>query len=174
MYKRQDLLRDADIALGEARKASRVPYMHFRVQHREQLQRRQRIEEELRRALDSDTGQLEIHYQPIVSTASGALVALEALLRWNHPELGPISPTEFIPLAERSTLIDALGAHVLETASAEVGAIAELRPVMLSVNVSRRELDHGDFLDRLRRVVTRGPRPAESLCLEITLSLIHI
>lgn len=167
-----DLLRDADIALGEARKASRVPYVHFRVQHREQLQRRQRIEEELRRALDSDTGQLEIHYQPIVSTASGALVALEALLRWNHPELGPISPTEFIPLAERSTLIDALGAHVLETASAEVGAIAELRPVMLSVNVSRRELDHGDFLDRLRRVVTRGPRPAESLCLEITESAI--
>ncbi|MEO9328981.1 putative bifunctional diguanylate cyclase/phosphodiesterase [Gordonia aurantiaca] len=163
-----DLLRDADIALGQARKSAHVPYVHFRVQHREELQRRQRIEEELWRILESDPAQLEIHYQPIVSTETGALVALEALLRWNHPELGAISPTEFIPLAERSTLIGEIGAHVLASASAEVAAVDDLDHVLLSINVSRRELTDGEFLARLRTIARDSGRSPGSLCLEIT------
>ncbi|MBD0862533.1 EAL domain-containing protein [Gordonia sp. zg691] len=167
-YTATDLLRDADIALYQARKASRAPYVHFRTHHREELQRRQRIEEELRRALDSDPRQFEIHYQPIVSTVDGTLVGLEGLLRWRHPELGSISPAEFIPLAEESNLIDRVGAYVLSTASAEVVAVPQLEGVMLCINVSRRELTNGQFLTRLQEnFTTSGLRP-ESLCLEIT------
>ncbi|WP_247602310.1 sensor domain-containing protein [Gordonia rubripertincta] len=163
-----DLLRDADIALYQARKASREPYVRFRTHHREELQRRQRIEEELRRALASDPSQLEIHYQPIVSTESGTLVALEALLRWNHPDLGAIPPAEFIPLAEQSTLIDKVGTHVLATACAEVAGAPQLRQVMLCVNASRRELTNEEFLRRLRDTCSQTGMNPRSLCLEIT------
>lgn len=167
-YTATDLLRDADIALYQARKASRARYVRFQTQHREELQRRQRIEEELRRVLDTDTEQLEIHYQPIVSTGDGTLVGLESLLRWRHPELGSISPTEFIPLAEGSNLIDRVGNHVLETATAEVAAIPELRRVMLCINVSRRELTNGQFPERLRDTMTRSGMDPTAFCLEIT------
>ncbi|MBA5847403.1 EAL domain-containing protein [Gordonia amicalis] len=167
-YTPTDLLRDADIALYQARKASREPYVQFRTQHREELQRRQRIEEELRRALDTDRSQLEIHYQPIVSTDSGTLVALEALLRWNHPDLGSIPPAEFIPLAEQSTLIDKVGAHVLATACAEVAATPELAQIMLCINASRRELTNGEFLHRLTATCEQTGMNPRSLCLEIT------
>ncbi|MDS1115738.1 EAL domain-containing protein [Gordonia westfalica] len=167
-YTPADLLRDADIALYQARKASREPYVQFRTQHREELQRRQRIEEELRRALDTDPSQLEIHYQPIVSADSGTLVALEALLRWTHPDLGSVPPTEFIPLAEQSTLIDKVGAHVLATACAEVAANPQLRQVMLCVNASRRELTNGEFLRRLSETCEQTGMDPHSLCLEIT------
>lgn len=167
-YTPADLLRDADIALYQARKASREPYVQFRTQHREELQRRQRIEEELRRALDTDPSQLEIHYQPIVSADSGTLVALEALLRWTHPDLGSVPPTEFIPLAEQSTLIDKVGAHVLATACAEVAATPQLRQVMLCVNASRRELTNGEFLRRLSETCEQTGMDPHSLCLEIT------
>lgn len=167
-YTPADLLRDADIALYQARKASREPYVQFRTHHREELQRRQRIEEELRRALDTDPSQLEIHYQPIVSADSGTLVALEALLRWTHPDLGSVPPTEFIPLAEQSTLIDKVGAHVLATACAEVAATPQLRQVMLCVNASRRELTNGEFLRRLSETCEQTGMDPHSLCLEIT------
>ncbi|WP_152467752.1 sensor domain-containing protein [Gordonia terrae] len=163
-----DLLRDADIALHRARKASRASYVRFQTQHREELQRQQRIEEELRRVLDADTDQLEVHYQPIVSTGDGTLVGLEGLLRWHHPELGSISPTEFIPLAEGSNLIDRVGNYVLETAAAEVAAVPELRRVMLCINVSRRELTNGQFPDRLRDTITRSGLDPAAFCLEIT------
>ncbi|WP_439028821.1 sensor domain-containing protein [Gordonia terrae] len=167
-YTATDLLRDADIALHQARKTSRASYVRFRTQHREEMQRRQRIEEELRRALDADPGCLEIHYQPIVSTDDGTLVGLEALLRWRHPELGSISPAEFIPVAEESNLIDRVGAYVLGTAAAEVAATTGLRGVTLCVNVSRRELTDGLFITRLRETFERSGLAPEALCLEIT------
>jgi EAL domain-containing protein (putative c-di-GMP-specific phosphodiesterase class I)/PAS domain-containing protein len=125
------------------------------------------LEARLGRALDGD--ELRLHYQPIFSLESGELVALEALLRWDAPGRGMIPPAEFIPVAEESGLIDALGDWVLEAVCAQQVAWAAtgLRPV-ISFNVSPSQLRRGDFLDRVReRISAPGVDPAR-LTVELT------
>src|SRR3954452_25391809 len=125
------------------------------------------VEARLRRALDSD--ELRLHYQPIYALSTGALVALEALLRWEDPQRGMISPAEFIPIAEQSGLIDALGDWVLEAVCAQqVAWMAEGMVPHSSFNGSPSQLRRGDFLDRVRdRISVPGVDPAR-LTVELT------
>ena len=112
------------------------------------------VEARLRRALDSD--ELRLHYQPIYALSTGALVALEALLRWEDPQRGMISPAEFIPIAEQSGLIDALGDWVLEAVCAQqVAWTAQGLMQHISFNVSPSQLRRGDFLARVRDRASR-------------------
>jgi EAL domain-containing protein (putative c-di-GMP-specific phosphodiesterase class I) len=125
------------------------------------------IEARLRRALDGD--ELRLHYQPIFGLRSGSLMALEALLRWDDPVHGMVSPGEFIPVAEQTGLIDALGDWVLEAVCAQQLAWAErgLRP-HVSFNVSPTQLRRGDFLARVgERIAAAGVDPAR-LTVELT------
>jgi EAL domain-containing protein (putative c-di-GMP-specific phosphodiesterase class I) len=125
------------------------------------------LEARLRRALDGD--ELRLHYQPIFSLESGELVALEALLRWEDPGRGTIPPAEFIPVAEESGLIDALGDWVLEAVCAQQVAWAAtgLRPV-ISFNVSPSQLRRGDFLDRVRERISAPSVDPARLTVELT------
>jgi EAL domain-containing protein (putative c-di-GMP-specific phosphodiesterase class I)/PAS domain-containing protein len=125
------------------------------------------LEARLRRALDG--GELHLHYQPIYALRTNSLVALEALLRWEDPRHGMVSPAEFIPVAEQSGLIDALGDWVLEAVCAQqIAWTAEGMLPHISFNVSPSQLRRGDFLDRVRdRISIPGVDPAR-LTVELT------
>src|SRR5690606_17071872 len=125
---------------------------------------------DLRRALDQ--GELNLHYQPIVSLATGEVIGFEALSRWNHPERGPVSPTEFIPVAEASGLIVPLGDWAIETACAQLAAWRAKYPaaaaLTVNVNVSGLQITAGDLLSVVRRALGNSGIDGQSLKLEIT------
>lgn len=133
-----ELLRDADIAMYDA-KTRRSGCAVFNIALREQMQRRQRIEQDLRRP--ETTAQLSTEYQPIVDLRTGRMRAVEALLRWNHPTLGAISPAEFVPLAEETDLIDMLTRFVVARATNEIATVISDHPrLRLSINLSARQI----------------------------------
>ena len=128
----------------------------------------------LRAAIADD--EITVYYQPIVDLSSRAVRGVEALARWRHPERGLLLPSEFIPLAEESGLIAGLGRCVLRRACSELAAWRAASLVepefLLSVNVSVRQLDEQDFVDRFRAVLAETAVPARNLCVEITESAV--
>jgi EAL domain-containing protein (putative c-di-GMP-specific phosphodiesterase class I) len=128
------------------------------------------METRLRRAIEH--GELEVHYQPQVGFADGEINSVEALARWNNPELGWVSPAQFIPLAEETGLIHPIGAWVLETACTQAKAWqdAGLRRVRMCINVSARQLDRR-LVETVSRVLARTELSPSTLELEITESV---
>ncbi|UVF80801.1 sensor domain-containing protein [Gordonia mangrovi] len=166
-----DLLRDAEIALYEARTNTTVrPYAWFRPHYRSDRLRRQRIEYELRNSVKSDPGQLYFDYHPVVDVGRGhERVALEALMRWRHPKLGQVSPGEFITIARRSDLIEQLGAHLVDTTMREfVDNQATTDGLVLSLNFTRRELADRHFVPRLQLALGDSGLVPSRLCVEIS------
>ncbi|HEV7980796.1 sensor domain-containing protein [Amycolatopsis sp.] len=164
----EDLLRDADVAMYQAKTRGRGRYEFFDVELRMRMQRRLSLEQDLRDALQN--GQLWTAYQPIVDLKSGHMVAVEALLRWNHPVHGSISPVEFIPLAEESDLINLIGTHMLRTTTRE---LTERRAkhgldLHLKVNLSVRQLDDPRLVPAVQDALDMTGLPAGALCLEVT------
>lgn len=134
---------------------------------------RLRLENDLRGA--SDRGELFVHYQPQIDLASGSIVGVEALVRWEHPELGMISPASFIPIAEESGLILDVGAYVLKEAT-RTGAswhTAGFR-VEMAVNVSVVQLSAPDFLSQIKETLSQTGFPATSLTVEVTESQVVV
>jgi EAL domain-containing protein (putative c-di-GMP-specific phosphodiesterase class I) len=129
--------------------------------------RRLALVAELRTALGQ--GQIEVHVQPQAHSLTGAVESVEALVRWNHPELGAVPPDEFIPVAERSGLIGPLTTHVLEVS---IGAVAEWRrqgrDMAIAVNLSTRSLHDADLVEEVTRLLRRHDVPASRLTLEVT------
>jgi diguanylate cyclase (GGDEF)-like protein/PAS domain S-box-containing protein len=164
----EDLLRDADVAMYQAKTMGRGRYEFFDVELRERMQRRLRLEQDLRDAVQN--GQLWVAYQPVVELDSGRMVAVEALLRWNHPVHGAISPTEFIPLAEESDLINHLGLHMLGETTRELAArrVRHGVDVHLKVNLSTRQLDDPQLVPAVADALRTTGLPPHTLCLEIT------
>ena len=165
------LLRDADIAMYEAKQAGRACAVVFNAQMHQRLTRRIELENGLRRALGTE--QLSLVYQPIVDLESGDMVSVEALARWRHPELGPISPAEFIPVAEETGLIQPLGEWVLRESCRQFMAwrreAGERAPRTISVNLSRVQMNSPDQLRALLRdVLARNQMQADWLQLEVT------
>ena len=165
------LMRDADIAMYEAKHAGRGRCVLFDDTMRARLNRAVVIENELRHAVAR--GQLEAVYQPIVDLETGAMRSVEALLRWTHPELGPVSPNEFIPVAEESGHIQALGEWILRTACKQWTAWqtenAAVAPATMSVNLSREQMALGErVLTVVREALADAAMPAAALQLEIT------
>jgi diguanylate cyclase (GGDEF)-like protein len=169
-----DLLRDADAAMYQAKDEGRNQTRVFADSLRAKLLRRLDTELELRRAIAG--GELRVHYQPIVDIATGAVVDVEALVRWEHPQRGLVPPCEFIPVAEETGLIAPLGEWVMREACRQVRAWQEQFPhhadLGISVNFSGRQLGQRNIVDVVTRVLDDAGLPAGSLTLEITESVL--
>lgn len=159
-----EILKAADIALYKAKRNGRGKYAFFDPAEDAGVCSARRLESELRRALDE--GEFRVLYQPIVSGASGEVAACEALVRWQHPELGVISPAEFIPLAERNGLIVGIGDWVLDQACRD--AVRMPPKVKVSVNLSRVQISDRNFVGRVAETLARTGLTPERLELEIT------
>jgi diguanylate cyclase len=168
---RQELARRADIALYTA-KAHRGTVCLFEPEHDAAATERATRAAELRLAIG--TGQLRVHYQPRVAAPDGALVSVEALVRWQHPRLGLLLPGRFIDVAERAGLIDELGEVVLDQACQQMAAWRAEGVVVprVSVNVSMQQLRTGRLPSLVRQTLARHGLPASALELEITESLL--
>ena len=159
-----DLMRDADLALYAAKAAGKGCFRFFEPEMHEAARQRQLMESDLRVALEK--GQLWLAYQPCVDTSSEAVTGFEALIRWDHPEHGPVSPAEFIPLAEEIGLIDEIGEWVLRTACAE--AAKWPKQITVAVNLSPVQFKSPALPTIVRMVLSDTQLPAKRLELEIT------
>lgn len=166
------LIVNAEAAVSRAKLAGRDCVREFHPDMMQVIRRRALLEPGLRGAIAK--GELKVFYQPQFGCATGAMVGTEALLRWNHPDLGPISPAEFIPIAERSNLIVELGSWVLMRACQDTMAIAARSGCVLNVavNVSMRQFNDPRFPEVVRRALDQTGLPAENLELEITESVL--
>jgi len=166
----EELLDRADIAMSQAKKNGRDNHGFYSPGSETRISDKLDMETGLRRALA--LGALEVHYQPQVSLAEGAINSVEALLRWNHPERGWIPPAQFIPLAEETGLIQPIGTWVIETAAAQAKAWlnAGSRPVRMCINVSVWQLNQG-LVDTVSRVLASTGLSPASLEFEITESV---
>jgi diguanylate cyclase (GGDEF)-like protein len=165
------LLRDADVAMYQAKDHGRDRIELYSEETRRRIVRRLDVEQELRAALDSRT--LEVHYQPQVDIAGGRMLGVEALARWTHPRLGSVSPAEFIAVAEETGLIGPLGSLVLGETCRRLAAwrAAGLR-LVATVNVSAHQLADPGFADAVAEELGRAGLEPRSLCLEVTESTI--
>ncbi|MBN2369330.1 MAG: EAL domain-containing protein [Vicinamibacteria bacterium] len=170
----EDVLRDADIAMYRARAEGGKRTAVFDVCMRERVTEKLRIEGELRHA--ADKGELEIHYQPIVSLDTGRVQGFEALLRWRHPRRGMLLPESFIPLAEETGLIVPIGYWTLDQACRQAQLFRskreDSRPPFISVNVSGRQFAEPDLPERVREILGGTGIARERLRLEITESVL--
>ena len=167
---RDELLQRADAALYMAKEAGRDAYRFYDDEHQQEIQRIQQIELDLDGAWHR--GEIDTVYQPIVSLRTNAVVGVEALLRWNHPEEGHIDPELFIGVAERSGLIDMLGERMIDRACADVvdmkRALPDDYPLMLSVNISPHQLRDGILPNIIENALQSSGLPAEALAVELT------
>ena len=151
---RGELLRDADVALYQAKAAGKNRYEIFHADMQSTISRRLDLEFDLRSALQSD--QYRLVYQPIYNLDDLTVVGVEALLRWHHPVEGLVQPDEFIPILEQTGQIREVGRWVLETACAQMAAWHDRGdPLDLSVNVSGRQLDDDSLVDDIRAALAR-------------------
>lgn len=167
----QDLLRESEQALFQHRMEPSAPWIAYDVHLREKSQERITLTHELHQALDQE--QFELHFQPKVDLATGRLIACEALIRWNHPERGLLSPGVFISIAEQSQLIGPIGDWVLRRACQYLRDWREagLEPVRVAVNVSVVQFQRGDFAKQVQTVLEQSGVAPEELALEITESV---
>ena len=164
----ETLSKNADSAMYRAKQEGRSCYRFFTQEMQELASRNLLLGNALRHALDRN--QLRVYYQPQVSTVSGQLVGAEALLRWTHPELGIISPAEFIPIAEASGLILPIGEWVLSQAvhQAKIWMKKGFAPLVMAVNLSAVQFRHPDLPDLVTRILDEAALPPEYLELELT------
>jgi len=162
------LYRRADPALYRAKAEGRGTFRIFTPAMDEEAEARRVLERDLRQAMDD--GGLSLHYQPQVDGRTGVLVGFEALLRWLHPVRGPIGPDIFVPLAEETGLIVALGEWVLRAACREAAGWAQ--PLKVAVNLSPRQFQRPDLPDRILAILAQAGLSPERLELEVTESII--
>ena len=166
----EDLIRDADTAMYEAKRAGKARYAVFDEEMRKRVQRRHLLENELRRAIEGE--QFTLAYQPIVSLETGRLKSVEALLRWGHPAQGFISPAEFIPIAEESELILHIGRWVLKEATRQMAEWVErlgpAAPPTISINLSRKQFAQSDLAEQVHAAAEDAGLPPSRIQLEIT------
>ena len=168
----EDLQRQADAALYEAKADGKSRQAWFDPAMTDRAWARLDLEHGLRRALEQD--EIELAYQPVIDLRTGSIDGVEALARWRHPERGIVSPGEFIPVAERTGLIVDLGRSVLREAcraAVRLGASAGQGPLPISVNVSARQIVDPAFVRDVRGALDAAGLPASSLTLELTESV---
>jgi diguanylate cyclase (GGDEF)-like protein/PAS domain S-box-containing protein len=167
----EDLLRNADLAMYAAKAAGRGRAAWYEPRMHESATRRMQVHAGLRRSLDE--GHFSLHYQPIVRLPAGQVVGLEALLRWTDPEMGPVFPDVFIPVAEESGLMAEIDRWVLDRACADGAAwlSAGVDCPQISVNISRSQVTE-DLPAQVAEALARHGMPASVLCIEITESAV--
>ena len=167
-----ELLKQADLAMYESKGAGRNTMRFFDPAMQQFVAQRTQMEQELRAGLLRN--ELVLYYQPVVNARS-AMVGVEALVRWRHPQRGLVPPLEFIPMAEQTGLIVSLGQWVLEAACAQLvmwKGQAHTRHLTMAVNVSARQFRHTRFVGNLRELLQRTGVNAGLLKLELTESLL--
>lgn len=168
----EEILRDADIAMHFAKEKGSGIAM-FTKDLRSRFLERVRLETDLRLAIDR--GELSLDYQPIIALNNGHLIGFEALLRWKHSELGPISPDKFIPIAEDSGLIRPITVWILETTTLQLSRWQKIAPeyanLIVSVNISGKHLTDFDLVDDVESALSLSSIPPATLKLEITESV---
>lgn len=169
-----ELLRDADIAMYRAKAQGKARYEVFNSDMHLEVLKRLHLESDLRKALEHQ--QFILHYQPIVALTSGKLVGFEALVRWQHPLRGLISPTDFIPIAEETGLILTIGLWVLRTACRQVKVwqtqVPSAASLKMSVNLSAQQLREPGLIEQVDQVLAETWLDGSSLTLEITESML--
>ena len=168
----QTLTKNADMAMYLAKEDGKNGFRFFTKEIKAQSIERLTLESALRRALERE--QFSLHYQPKVDMASGQITGVEALLRWNHPELGLVSPGQFIPLAEETGLIVPIGRWVLKEACAQNMAWQRrgLRPVTMAVNLSPRQFADAHLLHDVDEALLASGMSPVLLQLEVTESMV--
>jgi EAL domain-containing protein (putative c-di-GMP-specific phosphodiesterase class I) len=165
------LIRDADAAMYRAKELGKSRYEMFDEDMRDRALERLQVENDLHRAIER--GELRVHYQPMVELPSRRVVAVEALVRWEHPERGLLVPDQFIPLAEETGQIVELGDWVLREACAQYSRWrAEGGAPQMSVNLSARQLQQGRLVADVRDALADARMAPGDLCLEITESVV--
>lgn len=171
----QDLLKHADMAMYQAKKEWRGSTSFYRPEMDRLIKRRLSIDNALRSAIA--TGELQLYFQPITQFSTGHIIGAEALLRWNNPELGQITPDEFIPIAEESGIIIDIGEWVLNQACSqftqwqrELGPRCHLRKI--AVNVSSKQFSESTFVDKVLNAIENSGLTSGQLELELTESII--
>jgi diguanylate cyclase (GGDEF)-like protein/PAS domain S-box-containing protein len=162
------LLKNADMALYRAKADGKNAFRFFEAEMDARVQTRRRLELDLRTALQA--GALDVHYQPLIDLPTGEVSGVEALLRWPHPERGMIPPAEFIPVAEETGLIGALGAFVLRRAC--TAAAAWPAHINVAVNLSPLQFRTGNLLATVREALDHSGLAPRRLELEITETLL--
>jgi diguanylate cyclase (GGDEF)-like protein/PAS domain S-box-containing protein len=167
------VLRDADIAMYEAKRSGRARYAMFAPDMRQRVNAAVSLETDLRQALAN--GEMFVVYQPVLRLPGQALAGVEALVRWRHPERGMVSPVDFIPMAEACGLIDALGRFVLREACQAFATmhreLGDLAPPSLAVNLSRAQLRQPGLTSDITDAVRAHDMSPHQLVLEVTESL---
>ena len=163
----EELVRSADLALYASKGGGRGQFRFYSSDLHSEAERRRQIEEDLRDALAND--QMYVAYQPIVDTKTNKVVAVESFARWEHPELGDLPPSVFIPIAEEAHLIGALGDWVLKRACTE--AMSWPGSVRIAVNVSAVQFANAGFSSLVAQALAHSGLPPERLELELTESI---
>ncbi|MCG8635000.1 MAG: EAL domain-containing protein [Desulfobacterales bacterium] len=162
------LIANADMAMYRSKEVGKGRYAFFTSELNKQVSRRVELEVDLRLALSRQ--EFSLYFQPKVDISANRICGAEALIRWNHPEKGVVSPMEFIPLAEETGLINPMGEWILDEACAMAKAWSKVlnRYFSIAVNISSRQVKDVDLVEQVRAVLGRHQIPAECLELEIT------
>jgi diguanylate cyclase (GGDEF)-like protein/PAS domain S-box-containing protein len=168
----EGMLKNADIAMYRAKENGKNNFQFYSENMKTQSLERLALETSMRRALER--GEFYLHYQPKLDLKSGKINGVEALLRWQHPDLGSVAPNQFIPLAEETGLIIQMGKWVLKTACRQnmTWQRAGLPPVCLAVNLSARQFNDRALLDDIAAALAESGMPAHLLELELTESMV--
>ncbi len=166
------LIRNADVAMYRAKAAGRNNFQFYVQAMHADVQKKLFLEHNLRKALDQE--EFTLHYQPLVDLVSGRTTGAEALVRWQHPELGLLSPMEFIPMAEETGLIIPLGEWILQKActQAQQWRNSGFSPLRMSVNISMRQFTQNAVTDTVKKAIDRSKLDPGLLDLELTESMV--
>lgn len=169
-----EIFRDADIALYHAKKSGKSRFVFYDNDLREEAQKKFRISNNLKSALNKK--QFSVFYQPIVLTTDGQIAGFEALLRWNHPELGFVSPEQFIPIAEESDMIVELGNFVIQQSCETLSKlIAKYNPEAnwyVCINVSAKQLENNEIIFEIERAIKENFLNYKNIKVEVTESIL--
>lgn len=171
----EELIRNADIAMYAAKDGGKARYVRFDKSMHDQVANRLALESDLHKCLDRD--ELFLVYQPIIALESGAVVAFEALVRWQHPRIGLIPPIDFISIAEESGTIVPIGYWIMQTACRQLRAWQHLfknDKLRMNVNLSRRQLLQNDLPEEMARLTADMKLPRGTVVCEVTENAIQL
>jgi len=177
-----EMLRDADIAMYNAKLLGKACHSVFSPSMGKRAIARMELENDLRQAITDPlrrNNELDVVFQPIVSLTTGMIEGFETLVRWTHPERGPIKPDEFIPIAEETGLIHALGLWVLQQACKQlhiwqmaIEKVSDTQPLSITVNFSGKQFSRPEVVNQIQRIIRDNHIDPSTLSLEITESLL--
>jgi len=162
----ETLIKNADIAMYRA-KQKKNSYQFFHHTLNEQIEAKMRLEHNMRQAINSD--QFTLHYQPIIEVKTGKIAAIEALIRWNHHDVGMIYPNDFLPVAEDTGLIIQLGEWIIRRAAGQLRLLNKTgHKLKIALNISKRQLQQNTLCDLLKTTLNDNGINPQSLIIEIT------